>query len=165
MSPRCPTPRPLVEQTLDEKYSGLGREGEFAAKEWAGRRGMDEGGKNPWRNGMQRGCKSGENLISRDKSLNVPRSLARRRESTRSQPGMSLASSKPRRRRRRRRRPLTRFANFAFLHNLARERVIKFIHARERAVNRKAREKAMENFKIETRILSLSLSLPRSNKY
>lgn len=107
---------------------------------------------------MQRGCKSGENLISRDKSLNVPRSLARRRESTRSQPGMSLASSKPRRRRRRRRRPLTRFANFAFLHNLARERVIKFIHARERAVNRKAREKAMENFKIETRILSLSLS-------
>lgn len=39
-----------------------------------------EGGKNLRKAGMQRGCKSGENLISRDKSLNVPRSPAGRRE-------------------------------------------------------------------------------------
>lgn len=40
----------------------------------------EAGGKNLRKAGMQRGCKSGENLISRDKSLNVPRSPAGRRE-------------------------------------------------------------------------------------
>lgn len=96
---KCPGARQW-QRTPDEKYPGLKTDGIFADEEervvirrWEpGRiapvRGRQGTGKNLRKAGMQRGCKSGENLISRDKSLNVPRSSAGRCKS-----GASLGMS------------------------------------------------------------------------